>query len=315
MGSTVKRIILGGRTSQLAQAQTDAAATALSVRNGDLEIEQLGIATVGDLSRDRAISQIGVGVFVKQIEAALIRGEIDVAVHSLKDVPTIETDGLAIAGVPYREDPRDVLVSRHSGGIPELPQGSIVATGSARRRAMLHDMRKDLILKPVRGNVPTRLRMVEEPDSDVDAVLLAAAGLKRIGMADKVSEYLGCMEFVAAPGQGALALQTRADDIDTIRACESIQHADTRLCVDVERAFMRAIKGGCTAPIGAHAQVDGDTITLATMVANPSGSTVLRRTASAPATDGVELAKNVADWMLNAGARDLLPKPTSVIGA
>ncbi len=305
------KLILGCRNSRLAVAQADEVAGALSEHHDGLEIERVLIKTSGDLRSDVAVSEIGVGVFVKEVEAALLRGEIDIAVHSLKDLPSEMPQGLTIAGVPYREDPRDVIISRHAGGLAELRRGSIVATGSARRRALINAERDDLILKPIRGNVTTRLQMLDEDNSIIDALVLAAAGLKRINMAYRVSEYLSCMSFVAAPGQGALALQTRSDDRRSIALCAAIEHQATRVAVDAERAFVAEIGGGCSAPMGAHARVDDDVITLAVMVSDPSGVNLIRRRSSAKASEGIELGKRLAANLINEGARKLLPRLTA----
>ena len=302
------KLTLGCRGSRLALAQADEVAKGLSARFPNLEVDKVPIKTSGDDRRDVAVSEIGVGVFVKEIEAALLRGEIDVAVHSLKDLPSALPDGLTIAGVPYREDPRDAVVSKHSGGLSELPKGSIVATGSARRRALINAERDDLILKPIRGNVTTRLRMLDDEDSIIDALVLAAAGLKRIDMADRVTDFLSCMSFVAAPGQGALALQTRAEDFRSIELCAAIEHKATRICVEAERAFVAEIGGGCSAPIGAHARIDNDSITLVVMISDPSGVNLNRLRDSAPVNEALELGKRIAGRLIDDGALRLLPR-------
>ncbi len=302
------KLTLGCRNSRLALAQADEIASGLVARFPDLEIDTVAITTSGDMRRDVAVSQIGFGVFVKEIEAALLSGEIDVAVHSLKDLPSKIPDGLTIAGVPYREDPRDVVISKDSGGLAQLPRGSVVATGSARRRALINAERDDLILKPIRGNVTTRLRMLDDDDSIIDALVLAAAGLKRIKMEQRISEYLSCMHFVSAPGQGALAMQTRSDDNRAKELCSAIEHASTRVCVDAERAFIAEIGSGCSAPIGAHARVDSETITLAVMISDPSGVNLVRLRESADANEGVELGKRLAGRLIDDGADQLLPR-------
>lgn len=309
------KLVLGCRESKLAIAQVNEVADALIGRFKNIEIERVSIKTSGDIKRDTPVSEIGVGVFVKEIEAALLRGEIDVAVHSLKDLPSEVPEGLTIAGVPYREDPRDVVVSKNGGGLNDLPSGSIVGTGSARRRALINAERGDIILKPIRGNVTTRLEMLDDEDSVVDALVLAAAGLKRINMAHRVSQYLSCMSFVVAPGQGALALQTRSEDTRSTTICSAIEHTGTRLCVDAERAFMAGIGGGCSAPIGAHARIDDGVITLAVVVSDPSGVNLIRHRASAAASEAVELGRRVAKRVVADGARDLLPELTAAPAA
>lgn len=315
MKSDSRKIVLGCRSSALAIAQANEAAEALSKRFDDIDIERVSIKTSGDSNRDVSIDQIGVGVFVKEIETALINGDIDIAVHSLKDMPTMMTDGLTVSGVPYREDPRDVVISKPGLGLNDLPQGSIVATGSARRRALIASQREDLILKPIRGNVTTRLGMMDEDDSVIDALVLAAAGLNRLGMSDRITEYLGCMSFVTAPGQGALALQTRVDDEYARSICASIEHPETRISVETERAFLSAIGGGCSAPIGAHARIDDDVVTLAVFVSEPSGARFIRHRASAKASEGLELGKRVAEHVIQQGALDLLPHLSAAPGA
>ena len=315
MTDLVGKLVLGCRDSKLAIAQADEVAALLETRFDNIEIEKVSIKTSGDFRQNDPVSEIGVGVFVKEIETALLRGDIDVAVHSLKDLPSEIPDGLMIAGVPHREDPRDVVVSRHPGGLNELPPGSIVATGSARRRALINAERGDIILKPIRGNVTTRLEMLDEKDSVIDALVLAAAGLKRIEMSNRISEYLGCMSFVAAPGQGALALQTRSDDARSIAVCSAIEHEYTRLCIEAERSFMAEIGGGCSAPIGAHARIDDGVITLAVVVSDASGLNLLRLRATAPAKEAVALGKSVALRIIEDGARDLLPSSELVSAA
>ncbi len=315
MTDLVGKLVLGCRDSKLAIAQADEVAALLETRFDNIEIEKVSIKTSGDFRQNDPVSEIGVGVFVKEIETALLRGDIDVAIHSLKDLPSEIPDGLMIAGVPYREDPRDVVVSRHPGGLNELPPGSIVATGSARRRALINAERGDIILKPIRGNVTTRLEMLDEKDSVIDALVLAAAGLKRIEMSNRISEYLGCMSFVAAPGQGALALQTRSDDARSIAVCSAIEHEYTRLCIEAERSFMAEIGGGCSAPIGAHARIDDGVITLAVVVSDASGLNLLRLRATAPAKEAVALGKSVALRIIEDGARDLLPSSELVSAA
>ena len=304
------KLVVGCRNSRLAIAQTDEVVAALASRFDDIVIERALITTSGDEHPDVAVSEIGVGVFVKEIENALLRGEIDIAVHSLKDLPSSLPEGLTIAGVPYREDPRDAVVSRLAHGLASLPSGSIIATGSARRRALISAERDDLILKPIRGNVTTRLDMLSDEDSVIDALVLAAAGLKRLDMADRVSEYLSCMKFVAAPGQGALGLQTRSDDARAIEVCAAIEHHPTRISVDAERAFLAEIGGGCSMPVGAHARVDDDVLTMAVMVSDASGANLLRQQDSADTNNGIELAKQLAGKLIDKGALELLPHPT-----
>ena len=291
----------------MAVAQYQEVKRLVEEKHPEIAVEHKVISTTGDANREQSIASLGVGVFVRSIETALLQGEIDVAVHSLKDLPTAIPDGLVIAGVPYREDPRDTVVSRGGHSLEDLPPGAVVATGSARRRALIHSMRNDLILKPIRGNVTTRLDLLDQVDSDIDALVLAAAGLKRLGRQSRASQYLSCMSFTSAPGQGALALETRADDDFAHSICRSVEHQSTRRCVDAERAFLSAIGGGCSAPIGAHARIDDDTMTMSVFVADPAGAQLLRGNQSGPSASGESIAQSLAQELTESGAQNLLP--------
>ncbi len=309
MAESGNRIVLGGRGSQLALAQLDEAARLIKDRFPEVTIESRVVSTAGDKDQSLNISSIGAGIFVKKIEQALMRGEIDIAVHSLKDLPSKLPYGLALAGVPYREDPRDAVVSRNGIGIDDLPAGAIVATGSARRRALLHSMRNDIILRPLRGNVTTRLRMIDDDDGEIDALILAAAGLKRLGMKDRIAQHLSCMSFVAAPGQGALGLETRGNDTYAREICQAVEHKPTRQCVDAEREFVSAIASGCTVPMGAHARIDGDIMSMSVFVSDPSGSQMLIDSDHAPREQGGILGRRLGEKMLTDGALELISSP------
>ncbi len=307
MALSSKKIVMGTRGSRLALAQYEEVKRLIGAKHPEVDVELKVVSTQGDENHDRSVASLGVGVFVRDIETALLQGDIDVAVHSLKDLPTTVPDGLTIAGVPYREDPRDAVVSRRGCSLEDLQPGSIVATGSARRRALVHSMRDDLILKPIRGNVTTRLEQLDKTDGDIDALVLAVAGLKRLGRQARISQYLSCMSFTSAPGQGALALETRFNDDAAISICKSIEHQSTRRCVDAERAFLSAIGGGCSAPIGAHARIDDDTLTMAVFVADPAGSQLLRGIRDGPSVSGEQIAQSLAEELTDSGALELLP--------
>lgn len=307
MTKTDKIIVLGSRGSRLAIAQTTEVRTLIAQQFPDIEIRHKVIATAGDQDQASDAASIGVGIFVKEIENELMRGNIDVAVHSLKDLPSQTPQGLTIASVPYREDPRDVVVSRNGLGLEQLQRASIIATGSARRRALIHSMRHDFILRPIRGNVTTRLEMLDREDSDIDALILAAAGIKRLGIENRITEYLGCKSFIPAPGQGALALETRADDAETIEILQAIQDEDTRKCVEAERVLLSEIGGGCTASLGAHAQIRQGAMHIVAFVANPPGTKVLRCSQTAPMHEGIAIAKSIARQLIARGAKELMP--------
>lgn len=275
-------IVIGSRGSALARAQTALVAAAL----GEHTVRV--IHTAGDAS-DRPIRELGDGVFVTAIETALREGDIDLAVHSLKDLPTTDTPGLAIAAVPARDDPRDVVITRERDGIGGLRLGARVGTSSVRRAAFLRALAPGVTCEEIRGNVDTRLRKVR--DGDYDAVVLAAAGLRRLGIAFDEHEVLAIDDCPPAPGQAALAVQTRTDDPLRERVRMTLDDADTHRAVDAEREVLRLAGASCDIPLGCHATVRGGTITLVAALALESG---IRR-ARALGTDPVAVAREAAD--------------------
>ena len=301
-----RELIIGSRGSLLAVRQREEVVRALQHSAADLSAREVSITTKGDIHRDVPVRSIGTSVFVSELQHALINGEIDVAVHSLKDLPTASPDGLTVAAVPYREDPRDAVISRDGATLDSLPSGSIVATGSPRRAALTNIRRPDIVLHHIRGNVNTRVDRLDSGASEIDALILAAAGLNRLGLQHRISQHLGCMEFVAAPAQGALALECRSDDSETITMCRAIENPNTRACVDTERALVRAIGAGCSTPVGAHAKINNNEITLAAFISNVSAIKSISIKESAPASDANELARSVAERMLAEGAADLV---------
>ena len=275
-------IVIGTRGSTLALAQTR-----LVTERLDTDVEVRVIRTTGDAS-DRPLSELGDGVFVTVIEEALRRGEIDLAVHSLKDLPTAEPADLEIAAIPAREDPRDVLIGRDRGGIDSLPPGAVVGTSSPRRAAFLRSLRADVEPRDIRGNVDTRLRKVRH--GEYDGVVVAAAGLRRLGIAFEEREVLPLALCPPAPGQGALAIQIRRSD-DALRArLAPLDDRPTRLAVTAERALLRMLGASCEIPLGAIGRVEDATIVLDAALVTSSG--VLR--ASARAQDPDEVAARAA---------------------
>jgi len=233
------------------------------------------IRTTGDMIRDRPLTDAGgKGLFTKEIEEALARGAIDLAVHSAKDMPTELPAGLVIAAVLPREDPRDVFISRKAKSLPELPRGAVVGTASLRRQALVKHLRSDLSVVTFRGNVETRLRKLE--DGAVDATLLALAGLKRLGLDKQATALLPVDEFLPAVGQGIIAIEARADDARTRALLAAIDHADTATALAVERAFLAALDGSCRTPIAGHARVDAGQINFRGLIARPNGTEVLQ---------------------------------------
>jgi hydroxymethylbilane synthase len=270
--TTILRI--GTRGSPLAVVQARMVRTRLAVLGvREDEIELKTIRTSGDTITDRPLAEDGgKGLFTKEIEEALLRGEIDLAVHSAKDMPTVLPAGLMLAACLEREDPRDVFVSRKAKSLAELPQGASLGTTSPRRQAIAMRARSDLHVLPLRGNVETRLRKLD--DGDVDATILALAGLKRLGLADRATRIMNVEEFLPAVGQGAIGIETRADDARTRELLARIDHADTSTAIACERAFLAVLDGSCKTPIAGHATLTGGVLQFRGLVAKPDGSAV-----------------------------------------
>jgi len=297
----MSRIVIGTRGSPLATWQADFVRTALLAEHKALEVDVQVIRTRGDEALERPLHAIpGKGLFTKEIENALLAGTVDLAVHSLKDLPTELPNGLALSAVTAREDPADVLVCRAGLTLATLPSGAEVLTGSVRRRAQLLHLRRDLKVSPVRGNVQTRLRKLDE--SDAEALVLARAGLARLGLLDRATERLDPVEFLPACGQGALGIEARADDASLRVLLAPLDDAESRSAVGAERAFLAALGGGCQVPVGAYARIAGDgaALTITGMVADVDGSGLMRRTVEAP-LGGIaaaeSLGRRLADLM------------------
>ena len=294
---------IGTRKSPLALAQTEEIAAMLRARFPGLRFEMVPMSTGGDRSKDAPLLSLGRGTFVKEIEAVLLRGEIDLAVHSAKDLPASSTDGLTIAAFGPREDARDVLVDRWQVSFDRLPAGARIGTGSPRRTAQLRALRPDVEVLPIRGNVGTRIEKAR--GEDYDGVVLAAAGLIRLGMQDAVSEYLSPEVCTPDVGQGALAVQTRAESEDVVGLVSQIDHAPTSVAVRAERALVEAIGGGCTSPIGVYARLLDGSIAVTAMAAEPDGSRIVRVNETCDASDPEAAGRYVAEALVDAGAGDL----------
>ncbi len=306
----MRRIVIGTRGSELALWQANHIRDALLSRNDGLEVALEVIRTTGDEVLETPLHAIlDKGLFTRQIEQALLAGRVDLAVHSLKDLPTQLPAGLEIAAVPPREDPADVLVAKQGRTLGDLPSGAAVLTGSLRRRAQLLHLRPDLQILPVRGNVPTRLKKLAE--SDAAATIMARAGLVRLGLDENITERLAPAEFLPACGQGALALQVRCDDAAVGELLAPLNDPEARRAVSAERALLAELEGGCEVPLGAFAETvdNGKSLRIIGMVASLDGVRMLRAGASAPldTPDAPrELGRRLASDLREAGAREIL---------
>jgi hydroxymethylbilane synthase len=297
---------LGTRRSTLATTQSTWVADQLRALGHDVVLVE--ITTAGDRDRTTPLATLGgTGVFVSALRDALRDGSVDLAVHSLKDLPTTPEEDLVVAAVPLREDPRDALVARDGLTLGELPAGATVGTGSPRRRAQLEALGLGLDIRELRGNVETRLGRVT--GGDLDAVVLAHAGLRRLGLDGVVTEVLDPIQMLPAPGQGALAVEVRTDDTATREAVAALDDADTRACVDAERAVLNELEAGCSAPVGALAEIvlgeAGDELSLRAVVASPEGAGDLRRSATGRPCDASAVGRQLARLLLEDGAADL----------
>lgn len=298
-------IKIGTRGSELALTQTGHVVDALKEEHPGVEFEIVVIKTTGDIDQRQNLSELGVGVFVRELEAALLDNRVDIAVHSLKDMPSSLPPEFALAAVPYREDPRDAFISRNGETLEEIPAGSRIATGSVRRQALVKNIRPDLVVESLRGNVPTRLGKLDVAGGP-DAVILATAGLNRLGLQDRITQHLSCSNFVSAVGQGALALETRADDATTAAIAVKLNHEGTLLEVTAERAFLDEIGGGCSASVSAHAKIRGERLEFSAFASTPDGTQVIRESLVDEASNAEAVGKTMGQLFVERGARQLI---------
>lgn len=304
------KLTIGSRGSKLALWQAEWIKGQLDNLSTNTEISIAIIKTTGDEMKSAPLAIIGgKGVFTKEIEDALLAQRIDLAVHSLKDLPTVIPGGLTLAAITAREDPRDALIVRRDlattdSSIGGLPQNALVGTSSPRRRAQLKHLRPDLSLVELRGNVDTRLRKLDT--GEYDAVILAAAGLKRLGVADRISSLIPTETMVPAVGQGALAIEAREGDSEILQLLRSLEDQSTRACCTAERALLRELGGGCQLPIAAHATANSSTLTLTALVASPDGQQIIRDQISGSPGEAESLGQELATRLLERGARELL---------
>jgi hydroxymethylbilane synthase len=304
---------VGTRASTLARTQSGQVAEELA-HALQREVVLVEVTTEGDISSAPLSSLGGVGVFVSALRDALLRGDVDVAVHSLKDIPTYPQEGITLAAVPAREDPRDVVVARDGLTLGELPPGSRVGTGSLRRAAQLRALGLGLEIVDIRGNVDTRIHKVTS--GELDAVVLARAGLARLGRLDDATEVLDPLQMLPAPGQGALAVECRSDDeylVDQVR--DALDDAHTRAAVTAERVVLAALEAGCSAPVGALAEIaqgeDGDELWVRAIALSNDGGAVVRKSATGTPDDAVGVGQRLAAEMLDDGADTLISEPVS----
>lgn len=293
------------RQSPLALWQAQYVQQRLMAAHPGLHVELLPMVTKGDVILDTPLAKVGgKGLFVKELELAMLEGRADLAVHSMKDVPIDFPPGLGLVTICEREDPRDAFVSNRYNSIDELPQGAVVGTSSLRRQCQLSARRPDLIIRSLRGNVGTRLGKLDA--GEYDAIILAAAGLKRLGLEDRIRQAMPAEISLPAVGQGAVGIECRVDDAELITLLQALNHDDTAVCVRAERAMNTRLEGGCQVPIGSFAVLEDDQLWLRGLVGAPDGSQMVMGERRGPRDQALQMGISLAEELLNAGARDIL---------
>lgn len=303
----MNKITIATRGSALALWQANHIKDLLQAKYSGLEVELSIIKTKGDIILDVPLAKVGgKGLFVKEIEDALLNGSADLAVHSMKDVPMVLPQGLILGAVPQREDRYDVFLSKQYKNIGELPQNAVIGTSSLRRQAQILAMRPDLEIKMLRGNVQTRINKMLA--GEYDAIVLAAAGIKRLGLSVPCQTALTPPDFLPACGQGALGIEVREDRKDILDLIAFLNDEETRVCVEAERSFLKSLDGGCQVPIAAVSRLNGNTITLEGLVAEPDGQTIIRKTLEDSTENRIALGEKLAETILNSGAKEILKR-------
>ena len=298
-------IRIATRKSPLAMWQAEHVAATLRQAHPDLVVEIIGMSTQGDKILDTPLAKIGgKGLFVKELEERMLSGDADIAVHSMKDVPVKLPPGLHLAVIMQREDPRDAFVSNRHASLADLPQGARVGTSSLRRQCQLADRRPDLNIMPLRGNVNTRLRKLDE--GEYDAIILASAGLLRLGFGERIRGFIPIDDSLPAIGQGAIGIECRADDTRVNALLQPLHHVPTASRVQAERAMNHRLEGGCQVPIGGHAILEGEQLILRGLVGTVDGSEIVRAEISGPTSDAVRLGTALAEELLEHGAAEIL---------
>ncbi|UCG78214.1 MAG: hydroxymethylbilane synthase [Nitrospirota bacterium] len=305
------KIVIGTRGSKLALWQAEWIKSELEKTHGGIEVSLQIIKTTGDKILDVPLAQVGgKGLFVKEIEEAMLRNEIDIAVHSMKDVPTEFPEGLHLAVITKREDPRDAFITRKENGswkiakFQDLPEGAVIGTSSLRRSSQLLNLRPDLKIEQLRGNVDTRLRKLDE--GMYDAIILATAGVKRLGWADRITEMMSPDVSLPAIGQGAVGIECRVDDSEVYDAIAPLNHHETEVCVRAERAFLRKLEGGCQVPIAAHAVLKDGKVIIEGLVGDVEGKKIIRGSREGDEKDNRSLGTSLAEELLDRGAKEIL---------
>ena len=300
-----KEIRIGTRSSALALWQAEWVKSELEKRYPGLNVTLTKIKTTGDKILDVPLAKVGgKGLFVKEIEEAMLVNEIDIAVHSMKDVPTFFPDGLHLACITKREDPRDALLTRNKVGFNDLPKGANIGTSSLRRQAQLMNVRPDFVIHQLRGNVDTRLRKLKE--GQYDAIILAAAGVKRLGLAENVTEYIDPQISLPAIGQGALGIECRVDDRELNDMISFFNHADSRVCVTGERALLRRLEGGCQVPIACYGEIQNGKLRLTGLVGSVDGKRIVKDIIEGSPDKAEKLGVTLAETLLSRGADAIL---------
>ena len=301
---TDNRLRIGSRTSPLALAQTEEVIVELRSRIPNWDFEVVPFVTDGDSRNSTPISNLGRGAFTTDIQNALVNGEIDLAIHSAKDLPNTLPEGLSIFCISSRKDPRDVMINKWGVSLKEMPSGAVIGTGSPRRKAILQSLRNDITVVPIRGNVGTRIDKIDR--ENIDAVVLAAAGLVRLNRIEEVNEFFDTDIFVPDVGQGIIAVQVRSEDIATFSLLNEMQHQPTQIALIAERAFLNALGGGCKVPVAAYASIDGDAVNLISVASDHEGSRLYKVQSTDSISDPVEAGLNIARKLLDSGAGAIL---------
>jgi hydroxymethylbilane synthase len=300
-----KTLKIGTRGSQLALWQANWVKTALEARDPSISVELVIIKTTGDKIHDVPLAKVGgKGLFVKEIEDALLNGKIDLAVHSMKDMPSQIPQGLCIGAIPQREVPQDVLISKDNRNFSELPSGAIIGTGSLRRKAQLLFARPDLVVAPLRGNIDTRLKKLDT--ENLDAIILAAAGIIRLGFENRITQYLDENIMLPAVGQGALCIEIRQNDPVTGPVSAGLEDPKTRAVIRGERAFLDRLEGGCQVPIAAHGRIDKNIFTLSGLVATVDGKTLIKKTQQGHKNSSDVTGVKLAEQLISMGAKTII---------